>query len=146
MTKPGVRLSVLASALANNRQFRALFRSFTWHNTCPECRFRAPAPIMTKTISQSPLEAQAEAVDAVAAEIQRTARQELDALRDLIGTKLASLERTLDRNRNDPALAPILERLCEAATEQADNASAAARAQAQEAASRDLAAVREQAQ
>ena len=89
---------------------------------------------MTKTISQSPLQTQAEAVDAVAAEIQRTARQELDALRDLIGTRLASLERTLDRDRNDPALAPILQRLCEAATAQADRASASARAQAEEAA------------
>src|SRR4051794_394561 len=101
---------------------------------------------MTKTILQSPLEAQADALDAVAAEIQRTARQELDALRDLVGARLASLERTLDRNRNDPALAPILQRLCEAAAEQSDRASAAARAQAEEAAARDLAAAREQAQ
>src|SRR4051794_40118820 len=146
MTKPGVRLSVLASALANNGQFRALFRSFAWHNACPECPFRAFTPRMTKTISQSPLEAQAEAVEAVAAEIQRTARQELDALRDLVGTRLASLERTLDRNRHDPALAPILERLCKAAAEQAERASAAARAEAEEAAARDLAAAREQAQ
>jgi hypothetical protein len=103
---------------------------------------------MTKTTTaQSPLQTQAEAsVDAVAAEIQRTTRQELDALRDLIGARLASLERTLARDGNDPAFAPILQKLCEAATEQADGASASARAQAEEAAARQLAAVREQAQ
>jgi hypothetical protein len=102
---------------------------------------------MTKTTSQSPLQTQAEAtVDAVAAEIHRTARQELDALRDLIGTRLASLERTLDRDSNDPAFGPILERLCEVATEQADGASASARVLAEEAASHELAAAREQAQ
>ena len=102
---------------------------------------------MTKTISDSPLQSQAEAsVDAVAAEIQRTARQELDALRDLIGTRLAALERTLDRDRNDPAFVPILQRLCAAATEQLDSASASARAQAADAAARELAAAREQAQ
>ena len=102
---------------------------------------------MTKTTSQSPLQTQAEAsVDAVAAEIQRTARQELDALRDLIGTRLASLEHALDRDRNDPAFVPILQKLCEVATEQADGASASARAQAEEAAARELAAAREQAQ
>ena len=103
---------------------------------------------MTKTTTaQSPLQTQAEAsVDAVAAEIQRTARQELDALRELIGARLASLERAFVRDGNDPAFAPILQKLCEAATEQADSASASARAQAEEAASRQLAAVREQAQ
>ena len=103
---------------------------------------------MTKTTTaQSPLQTQAEAsVDAVAAEIQRTTRQELDALRELIGARLASLERTLARDGNDPAFAPILQKLCEAATEQADGASASARAQAEEAAARQLAAVREQAQ
>ena len=103
---------------------------------------------MTKTTTaQSPLQTQAEAsVDAVAAEIQRTARQELDALRDLIGARLASLERTLARDGNDPAFAPILQKLCEAATEQADGASASARAKAEEAAARELAAVREQVQ
>jgi hypothetical protein len=103
---------------------------------------------MTKTTtSQSPLQAQAEAsVDAVAAEIQRTARQEVDALRDLIDTRLASLERTLARDGDDPAFVPILQRLCEAAIEQADGASASARAQAEDAAARELAAGRAQAQ
>ena len=103
---------------------------------------------MTKTTTaQSPLQTQAEAsVDAVAAEIQRTARQELDALRDLIGARLASLERAFVRDGNDPAFAPILQKLCEAATEQADSASASARAQAEEAAAREIESVREQAQ
>ena len=103
---------------------------------------------MTKTTTaQSPLQTQAEAsVDAVAAEIERTARQELDALRDLIGARLASLERTLARDGNDPAFAPILQKLCEAATEQADGASASARAKAEEAAAREIQAVREQRQ
>jgi len=103
---------------------------------------------MTKTTTaQSPLQTQAEAsVDAVAAEIQRTARQELDALRELIGARLASLERAFVRDGNDPAFAPILQKLCEAATEQADSASASARAQAEEAAAREIESVREQAQ
>jgi hypothetical protein len=102
---------------------------------------------MAKTTSQSPLQAQTEAsVDAIAAEIQRSARQELDALRNLIGSKLASLEHALERDRNDPALAPIIQRLTEAATEQSTAASAAARAQAEEAAARELAAARQRAQ
>jgi hypothetical protein len=102
---------------------------------------------MTKTISQSPLQTQAEAsVDAVAAEIQRTARQELEALRDLIGTRLASLDRALNRDPKDPAFVPILQKLTEAATEQSAAASAAAREQAEEAAGRKLAAARQQAQ
>ena len=103
---------------------------------------------MTKTTTaQSPLQTQAEAsVDAVAAEIQRTARQELDALRELIGARLASLERAFVRDGNDPAFAPILQKLCEAATEQADSASASARAQAEEAAAREIESAREQAQ
>jgi hypothetical protein len=102
---------------------------------------------MTKTTSQSPLQTQAEAsVDAVAAEIQRTARQELEALRDLIGTRLASLDRALNRDPKDPAFVPILQKLTEAATEQAAAASAAAREQAEEAAGRKLAAARQQAQ
>ena len=103
---------------------------------------------MTKTTTaQSPLQTQAEAsVDALAAEIQRTARQELDALRELIGARLASLERAFVRDGNDPAFAPILQKLCEAATEQADSASASARAQAEEAAAREIESVREQAQ
>jgi hypothetical protein len=96
---------------------------------------------MTKTTSRSPLQTQAEAsVDAVAAEIQRTARQELEALSDVIGTRLASLERALARDRNDPAFAPILQKLTEVATEQAESASASARAQAEEAGARELAA------
>lgn len=102
---------------------------------------------MAKTTSQSPLQTQAEAsVDALAAEIQRTARQELDTLRDLIGTRLASLESALDRDRNDPAFVPILQKLCAVATEQADAASAAARAKAEDAAARDTATARQQAQ
>jgi len=102
---------------------------------------------MTKTTSQSPLQTQAEAsVDAVAAEIQRTARQELETLRDLIGTRLASLDRALNRGPKDSAFAPILQKLTEAATEQAEAASAAAREQAEEAAGRKLAAARQQAQ
>ena len=102
---------------------------------------------MTKTTSQSPLQTQAEAsVDAVAAEIQRTARQELEALRDLIGTRLASLDRALNRDPKDPAFVPILHKLTEAATEQAEAASAAAREHAEEAAGRKLAAARQQAQ
>jgi hypothetical protein len=102
---------------------------------------------MTNTIAQSPLQTQAEAsIDAVAAEIQRAARQELDALRTLVSTRLASLEQALTRDPNDPAFVPILQQLCEVATTQADAAAGKARDQAEEAAARQLAAARQQAQ
>jgi hypothetical protein len=102
---------------------------------------------MTKATSPSPLQSQAEAsIDAVAAEIQRSARQELDELRSLIGTRLVALERALDRNPNDPAFDPIIQKLCKVAAEQADAASTSARARSEEAAARVLASARKQAQ
>jgi hypothetical protein len=102
---------------------------------------------MTKATSPNSLQSQAEAsIDAVAGEIQRAARQELDELRGLIGTRLVALERALERNPNDPAFDPIIQKLCKVATEQADAAAASAQARSEEAAARVLASARKQAQ
>ena len=102
---------------------------------------------MTKATAQQPLQSQAEAsVEAIAAEIQRAAREELNALRGAITTQLAAFERALDRRQDDPAFEPIVQKLCEAAAEQADAAAASARAHSEEAAARVLASARKQAQ
>jgi len=85
------------------------------------------------------------AVDAVAADIQHAARQELDALRSSMSARLAALERALDRNVHDAAFDPAIQTLCAVAAEQADIAASSARAQAAETAARDLAAARERA-
>jgi hypothetical protein len=102
---------------------------------------------MTTASSKDSLLGEAEtSVDAVAAEIQRAARQELDDLRRLIGSRLVAIEQALDRNRNDPAFDPIVNGLCEAAAAQADAAATAARVRAEEAAARVLAEARDAAQ
>jgi PilZ domain len=101
---------------------------------------------MTATTLNSPLRKQAGAsIDAVATEIQDAVRQELDALRSSMTVRLVALDRVLSRDQNDPAFEPVIQQLCEIAAEQAEAASAWARAQAEEAAARELAAVRGQA-
>jgi PilZ domain len=104
-------------------------------------------PIMAATTSNSPLRKQASAaIETVAAEIQDTARQELDSLRSTVNARLAALERTLAREENDPAFEAIVEKLCEVAAEQSDAACTWTRAQAEDAAAKKLAAVRAKAQ
>ncbi len=102
---------------------------------------------MTATTLNSPLRKEAGAsIDAVATEIRHAVCQELDALRSSINARLAALERVLSRDQNDPAFDPVIQKLCEVAAEQAEAACTWARAQAEEAAARQLAAVRQQAQ
>ena len=53
--------------------------------------------------------------------------------RDWLGSdfaRLAALERVLSRDRNDPAFDPVVEKLCEVASEQTEAASTRTRAQA----------------
>ena len=98
---------------------------------------------MPTTTSNSPLRKQASAaIDTVAADIQNAARQELDALRNTVNVRLAALERTLGREENDPAFQAIVEKLCEIAAEQTDAACTWTRAQLEDAAANELAAVR----
>jgi hypothetical protein len=102
---------------------------------------------MTPTTLNSALGKQAGAsIDAVATEIQHAARQELDALRSAMSARLTALDRALSRDQNDPAFAPVVEKLCEVAGEQTEAASTWARAQAVAEAARQLAAARAQAQ
>ena len=101
---------------------------------------------MTATTSNSSLRKQAGAsIDAVATEIQQALRQELETLRSSINDRLGTLERALSRDQNDPAFGPAIQKLCEMAAEQVEAASTRARTQAEEAAARQLAAVREKA-
>jgi PilZ domain len=98
--------------------------------------------IMATTTSNSPLRKQASAaIDTVAADIQKAARQELDSLRNTVNARLAALERALSRE-NDPAFEATIEKLCEVAGEQTDAACAWTRAQLEDAAAKELAAVR----
>src|SRR5262249_39884068 len=98
---------------------------------------------MATTTSNSPLRKQATAaIDKVAADIQKAARQELDSLRTHVNARLAALERAVSREENDPAFEPIIEKLCEVAGEQTDAACARTRAQLEDAAAKELAAVR----
>ena len=98
---------------------------------------------MATTTSNSPLRKQASAaIDTVAADIQNAARQELDSLRNTVNVRLAALERALGREENDPAFEAIVEKLCEVATEQTDAACTWTRAQLEDAAAKELAAVR----
>ena len=98
---------------------------------------------MATTTSNSPLRKQASAaVDTVAADIQNAARQELDSLRNTVNVRLAALERALGREGNDPAFEAIVEKLCDVAAEQTDAACTWTRAQLEDAAAKELAAVR----
>jgi hypothetical protein len=98
---------------------------------------------MATTTSNSPLRKQASAaIDTVAADIQNAARQELDSLRNTVNVRLAALERTLGRGENDPAFQAIVEKLCEVAAEQTDAACTWTRAQLEDAAAKELAAIR----
>jgi hypothetical protein len=99
--------------------------------------------IMATTTSNSPLRKQASAaIDTVAADIQNAARQELDSLRNTVNVRLAALERTLGREGNDPAFEAIVEKLCDVAAEQTDAACTWTRAQLEDAAAKELTAVR----
>ena len=98
---------------------------------------------MATTTSNSPLRKQASAaIDTVAADIQNAARQELDSLRNTVNVRLAALERTLGREGNDPAFEAIVEKLCDVAAEQTDAACTWTRAQLEDAAAKELTAVR----
>jgi PilZ domain len=98
---------------------------------------------MPTTTTNSPLRKQASAaIDTVAADIQSAARQELDSLRNTVNVRLAALERALGREENDPAFEAIVEKLCEVAAEQTDAACTWTRAQLEDAAAKELAAVR----
>jgi hypothetical protein len=98
---------------------------------------------MATTTSDSPLRKQASAaIDTVAADIQKAARQELDSLRNNVNARLAALERVLSREENDPAFEAVIEKLCEVAGEQTDAACTWTRAQLEDAAAKELAAVR----
>ena len=98
---------------------------------------------MATTTSNSPLRKHASAaIDTVAADIQKAARQELDSLRNTVNARLAALERALSREENDPAFEAIVEKLCEVAGEQTDAACTWTRAQLEDVAAKQLAAVR----
>ena len=98
---------------------------------------------MATTTSNSPLRKQASAaIDTVAADIQNAARQELDSLRNTVNVPLAALERALGRDGNDPAFEAVVEKLCDVAAEQTDAACTWTRAQLEDAAAKELAAVR----
>src|SRR4029450_1392395 len=98
---------------------------------------------MATTTSNSPLRKQASAaIDTVAADIQKGARQELDSLRNHVNARLAALERALSREENDPAFEAIIEKLCEVAGEQTDAACTWTRAQLEDAGAKELSAVR----
>ena len=98
---------------------------------------------MATTTSNSPLRKQASAaIDTVAADIQTAARQELDSLRNNVNARLAALERALSREENAPAFEAVIEKLCEVAGEQTDAACTWTRAQLEDAAAKELAAVR----
>jgi hypothetical protein len=98
---------------------------------------------MATTTSNSPLRKQASAaIDTVAADIQSAARQELDSLRNTVNVRLAALERALGRDGNDPAFEAIVEKLCDVAAEQTDAACTWTRAQLEDAAAKELTAVR----
>jgi hypothetical protein len=110
---------------------------------------------MAATTSNSPLRKQASAairkpagaaISTVAAEIQNAARQELDSLRNTVNARLAALERAVSREESDPAFEAIVEKLCDVAAEQTDAACAWTRAQVEDAAAKELAAVRARAQ
>src|SRR4029450_2940245 len=93
---------------------------------------------MATTTSNSPLRKQASAaIDTVAADIQKGARQELDSLRNAVNVRLAALERALSREENDPAFEAIVEKLCEVAAEQTDAACTWTRAQLEDAAAKE---------
>jgi len=99
--------------------------------------------IMATTTSNSPLRKQAStAIDTVAADIQSAARQELDSLRNTVNVRLAALERALGREGSDPAFEAIVEKLCDVAAEQTDAACTWTRAQLEDAAAKELTAVR----
>jgi hypothetical protein len=70
----------------------------------------------------------------------------LESLRSLMNVHLAALDRVITRDQNDPAFDPIIEKLCEVASQQTEAASTSARAQAEAAANSQLAAARAQAQ
>src|SRR5262245_9922506 len=98
---------------------------------------------MATTTSNSALSKHASAaIDTVAADIQKSARQELDSLRNNVNARLAALERALSREENAPAFEAVIEKLCEVAGEQTDAACAWTRAQLEDVAAKELAAVR----
>ena len=139
--KTAIAVAISASTGRKNASFRVL-----WLNLRGIGLARHPfviTLIMPTTTSNSPLRKQASAaIDTVAADIQNAARQELDSLRNTVNVRLAALERTLGREENDPAFQAIVEKLCEVAAEQTDAACTWTRAQLEDAAAKELAAVR----
>jgi hypothetical protein len=59
-----------------------------------------------------------------------------------VNVRLAALERALGRDGNDPAFEAIVEKLCDVAAEQTDAACTWTRAQLEDAAAKELTAVR----
>jgi hypothetical protein len=101
---------------------------------------------MSHTTSEGPLREQVTvSVAAVAAEIQNAVRQEIDALRGLISTRLGALERSVAHNENDSAFDPIIQQLCAVADAHADATTSQALAQVAETTERERAVEREQA-
>jgi hypothetical protein len=119
-----------------------------WHWPCEYGDIKSDLTTIG-THLQTPLHSHAKAsVDVLVAEIRETARRELDTLRGTLNTRLAALERAIDVD-DQPALARIVEQLCAAAADQTEvavkEARKDARKEADDTASRQLSALRDQA-